>query len=155
MSKKHFTEEQKMALRGNPCVARVSSLSVSFTEGFKRAAYGGLLAGQPIWQIFKDRGIDTEALGPVRVMKFKQHVYDCAKRGDGFKNMRNTRHGKKVEEEESVTKRIKSLENEVAYLRQVIEFQKKYSRQIRRRRDNGHTSVIRSEICYDSSCNSA
>jgi len=126
MSKKHFTEEQVLALKGNPCVERVSNLSVSFTEEFKRKAYGELLSGKAMWQIFQDHGIDTDALGPVRVLKFQQFVNDCAKRGDGFKNLRNTWHGKKVEDEADIHKKqFKSLENEVAYLRQVVEFLKK------------------------------
>ena len=129
MSKKPFTDEQVISLKSNSCVARVSNLSVSFTEEFKRAAYGELLAGKPIWQIFKERGIDTDALGPVRVMSFKQFVYDCAKRGDGFKNMRNTQYGNKsVDDEAVIGQRVKNLENEVAYLRQVIEFLKKIQR---------------------------
>ena len=126
MSKKHFTEKQIISLSGNPNVERVSSLSVSFTEEFKRKAYGELLSGKPMWQVFQDHGIDTDALGPVRIMRFKQFVNDCAKRGDGFKNLRNTYHGNKSEDEEDVLdKRVKSLENEVAYLRQVVEFLKK------------------------------
>ena len=125
MSKKHFTEEQMLALRGNPCVERVSSLTVSFTEEFKRKAYGELLSGKPMWQIFQDRGIDTDALGPVRVLKFQQFVNDCAKRGDGFRK-RNKWDGKKDKDDEpAVSKQFKSLENEVAYLRQVVEFLKK------------------------------
>ena len=125
MSKKHFTEEEILALKGNPCVERVSILSVSFTEEFKRKAYGELLSGKPMWQIFKERGIDTDALGPVRVMKFQQFINDCAKRGDGFKN-RNKWDGKKEKGDETAdSKRFKSLENEVAYLRQVVEFLKK------------------------------
>jgi hypothetical protein len=125
MSKKRFTDEEVLALRGNSCVSRVSNLSVSFTEDFKRAAYGELLAGKPIWQIFRERGIDIAVLGPVRVLSFQQFVNDCAKRGDGFKN-RNRWDGKKGNTDEASTgKRIKSLENEVAYLRQVVEFQKK------------------------------
>ena len=126
MSKKHFTEEQALALKGNPFVARVSNLSVSFTEDFKRKAYGELLSGKPMWQIFQDHGVDTGALGPVRVMKFQQFIKTCAERGDGFKNLRNTWHGKKSEDDEAIiSKRVKSLENEVAYLRQVVEFLKK------------------------------
>jgi hypothetical protein len=126
MSKKHFTEEQVFALEGNPCVARVSKLSVSFTEEFKRKAYGELLSGKPMWQIFQEHEIDTDALGPVRVMKFQQFVKMCADRGDGFKNLRNSWHGEKDEDDEAViSKRVKSLENEVAYLRQVVEFLKK------------------------------
>ena len=126
MSKKHFTEEQMLALKENPCVERVSTLTVSFTEEFKRKVYGELLAGKPIWQIFQDHGIDTDALGPVRVIKFQQLVNDCAKRGDGFKNMRNTWQAKKgVDDETVISKRFASLENEVAYLRQVVEFLKK------------------------------
>ena len=125
MSKKHFTEEQVLALNGNPCVERVSNLSISFTEDFKRKAYGELLAGKPIWKIFQDHGIDTAALGPVRVLKFEQFIKMCAERGDGFKK-RNRWHGVKSESDESLErKRIKSLENEVAYLHQVVEFLKK------------------------------
>ena len=126
MSKKLFTEEQVLALKENPCVARVSRLSVSFTEEFKRKAYGELLAGKPMWQIFKDYGIDTDALGPVRITKFQQFINKCAERGDGFKNLRNTGRGRENEDDEAVIgKRVESLENEVAYLRQVVEFLKK------------------------------
>jgi len=125
MSKKHFTEEQILALKGNSCVERVSKLSVSFTEEFKRKAYGELLAGKPIWKIFQDHDIDTAALGPVRVLKFEQFIKMCAERGDGFKK-RNRWHGVKGESDESLErKRIKSLENENAYLHQVVEFLKK------------------------------
>jgi hypothetical protein len=91
MSKKLFAEEQVIALRVNPCVERVSRLSVSFTEHFKRDAYRELLSGKPIWPVFKDCGIDTDALGPIRVVKFQQHVNGCAKRGDGFKNKHQRR----------------------------------------------------------------
>jgi hypothetical protein len=126
MSKKRFTEEQIFALKENPNVERVSNLSVSFTEDFKRKAYGELLSGKAMWQIFQDNGIDTGALGPVRVMKFQQFIKMCAQRGDGFKNLRNRWHGEKSESDESIAvKRVKSLENEVAYLRQVVEFLKK------------------------------
>jgi hypothetical protein len=125
MSKKHFTEEQILDLKGNPCVERVSKLSVSFTEDFKRQAYGELLSGKAIWQIFQEHSIDTAALGPVRVLKFEQFIKMCAERGDGFKK-RNRWHGVKSESDESLErKRIKSLENEVAYLHQVVEFLKK------------------------------
>jgi len=126
MSKKHFTEEQVHALKENPCVERVSNLSVSFKEEFKRKAYGELLAGKPMWQIFQEHSIDIDALGPVRIMKFQQFINACADRGDGFKNLRNTWHGKKSGDDETViSKRVKSPENEVAYLRQVVEFLKK------------------------------
>ena len=126
MSKKHFTVEQVLALKGNPNVERVSNLSVSFTEDFKRKAYGELLSGKTMWQIFRDYGIDTDALGPARITKFQQFIRMCAARGDGFKNLRNTWREKKSESEESAEKkRLQSLENEVAYLRQVVEFLKK------------------------------
>ena len=132
MSKKHFTEEQVLGLKVNPCVKRVSNLSISFTEEFKRKAYGELLSGKPMWQIFQDHGIDTDALGPVRVIKFQQFINMCAERGDGFMNLRNIWRGKEKEDDEAaISKRVKSLENEVAYLRQVVEFLKKYVRQIR------------------------
>jgi hypothetical protein len=78
------------------------------------------LAGKPIWQVFKDHDIDTDALGPVRIMKFQQFINDCAKRGDGFQNRRHIQR-KKSEDD----KRVKSLENEVAYLRQTVAFLKK------------------------------
>jgi hypothetical protein len=126
MSKKRFAEEQIIALKGNPCVERVSNLSVSFTEDFKRKAYGELLSGKAMWQIFQEHGINTDTLGPVRIMKFQQFIKMCAKRGDGFRNLRNIWHEKKIESDEAVVgKRVKSLENEVAYLRQVVEFLKK------------------------------
>jgi hypothetical protein len=119
MSKKRFTEEQVFALSKNPWVDRVSSLSVSFTEDFKRLVYEELLAGKPIWDIFDENGIDSGVLGPVRVMKFKQAIYDCAKSGEGFKLRRKLKRHQSTEN--AVNERIKSLEGEVAYLQQVIE----------------------------------
>ena len=125
MSKKHFTEEQILALKGNPNVARVSKLSISFTEEFKRKAYGELLSGKQMWQIFQDHGVDADALGPVRVLRFQQFVNACAERGDGFRN-RNRWDGKNNDSDEAVANNhVKSLEHEVAYLRQVVEFLKK------------------------------
>ena len=125
MSKKHFTEEQIIALKANPNVARISKLTVSFTEEFKRKAYGELLSGKPMWQIFQDHGVDNGALGPVRILKFQQFINECAERGDGFKN-RNRWDGRKIGCDESVNNNnVKNLENEVAYLRQVVEFLKK------------------------------
>jgi len=125
MSKKRFSEEQVIALRMNSSVERVSNLSVSFTEEFKREAYGELLSGKPMWQIFSERGIDTEILGPVRVLKFQQFVRNCGKRGDGFKNRNRWKSQKSKDEEKGADTRVTSLENEVAYLRQVVEFLKK------------------------------
>ena len=125
MSKKHFTEEQMLALKGNSNVARVSKLSISFTEEFKRKAYGELLSGKQMWQIFQDHGVDTDALGPVRVLKFQQFINACAERGDGFRR-RNRWDGKSGDCDEDVANHhVKDLEHEVAYLRQVVEFLKK------------------------------
>ncbi len=126
MSKKHFSDEQVIALKGNPCVESASKLSVSFTEEFKRKAYGQILSGKSMYQIFKDNDIDTDALGPIRIMKFQQHLRMCADRCDGFKNMRNEWHKSDIKKDKVASEqRVKNLENEVAYLRQVVEFLKK------------------------------
>ena len=91
-----------------------------------------------MWEIFKEYGIDTDALGPVRIMKFQQFVNDCAKRGNGFKNHSKWSRKNGKDDETAANKHFESLENEVAYLRQVVEFLKKYVRQIRRRRSDGN-----------------
>jgi len=125
MSKKHFTEEQQLALKCNPIVARISKLSISFTEEFKRKAYEELLTGKQMLQIFQDHGVDTDALGPVRIVKFQQFINACAERVDGFRN-RSRWDGKNTDCDEAVADdHVKSLEHEVAYLRQVVEFLKK------------------------------
>lgn len=126
MSKKLFTTEQILALNANPNVERVSQYTVSFTEDFKKKAYRELLTGKSMCQIFKEHDIDTDALGPVRILKFQQFVNDCSKRDTGFKNMRNEWHKRKSEPIEILErKHFKELEHEVAYLRQMVEFLKK------------------------------
>lgn len=127
MSKKLFTDEQIQALNASPYVERVTAKTISFTQEFKRMAYNEMVAGKPMWQILRDHCIDTEALGAVRVMKFQQYLGQCAKREEGFKNMRNVWRSKPEQrkEDDLLYERFKKMENEVAYLKQVVEFLKK------------------------------
>lgn len=65
-----FTAEQLKAFVESPHVAFVSRKTVSYTKAFKEAAWARYSDGVDPIQIFKDAGLDTEALGNARIIGF-------------------------------------------------------------------------------------
>lgn len=126
MSNKLFSPEEKAALKGSPYVESVTDRSVCFTPEFKRLVYRELLSGKNIHDIFEERGIDTAALGAVRINGFLERLRKAGERDEGFANLRHQRKAKSPEERSlSAEKRIRQLEAELAYTRQEVEFLKK------------------------------
>lgn len=126
MSNKLFSQEEIIALRASPHVESVSCRSVIFKAEFKKLVYRELLAGKDIRSIFEEHGIDTAALGTVRINGFLERLRKCAERDEGFSSLRHQRKAKSPEERsQSTEKRIRQLEAELAYTRQEVEFLKK------------------------------
>lgn len=126
MSNKLFSPEEMAALKASPYVESVTSRSVCFTPEFKRVVYRELLSGKNIHNIFEEHGIDTAALGTVRINGFLERLRKAGERDEGFANLRHQQKKKTPEERNlSAEKRIRQLEAELAYTKQVVEFLKK------------------------------
>ena len=126
MSNKLFSQEEIASLKASSHVESVTSRSVTFTPEFKRLAYRELLAGKDIQSIFEECGIDTAALGRVRINGFLERLRKTSERDEGFANLRHRPKSKTPEERNlSAEKRIRQLETELAYTKQVVEFLKK------------------------------
>ncbi len=126
MSNKLFSSEEIAALKASPHVESVTSRSVCFTPEFKRLVYRELLSGKSIYDVFEEHGIDTAALGSVRINGFLERLRKASDRDEGFANLRHQRKAKTPEERNlSAEKRIRQLEAELAYARQEVEFLKK------------------------------
>ena len=126
MSNKLFDPEEIASLQASPCVESVTSRSVCFTPEFKRLVYRELLSGKNIYEVFEEHGIDTAALGSARINGFLERLRKAGERDEGFANLRHQKKSKTPEERsQSTEKRIRQLEAELAYTKQMVEFLKK------------------------------
>lgn len=126
MSKKLFSPEEIAAFKANPHIRTATERSVTFTPQFKRMAYRELLEGKHIHDILEDHGIDTSVLGEARISSILMRLRQFGERDEGFTDLRHQRKGKSPEDRnQSTEKRIRQLEAELAYTKQVVEFLKK------------------------------
>ena len=126
MRNKLFDPEEIASLQASPCVESVTSRSVCFTPEFKRLVYRELLSGKNIYEVFEEHGIDTAALGSARFNGFLERLRKAGERDEGFANLRHQKKSKTPEERsQSTEKRIRQLEAELAYTKQMVEFLKK------------------------------
>ena len=126
MSNKLFSPEEVAAFKANPNVKTATERSVTFTPQFKKKAYRELLEGKHICDILESHGIDTSVLGEARIRSILMRLRQCGERDEGFADLRHQRKPKSPEEQsKSTEKRIRQLEAELAYTKQVVEFLKK------------------------------
>ena len=126
MSNKLFSPEEMASLQASPYVESITIRSICFTTEFKRLAYRELLSGKNIYAVFEEHGIDTAALGRVRINGFLERLRKAGERNEGFANLRHQKKTRSPDEHhQSAEKRIRQLEAELAYTRQVVEFLKK------------------------------
>ncbi len=130
MSKKTHTNplsrQEIKKLRKNPYVASVTANTVRFTEGFKELACEKKCLGIPVTETMRRCGIDPEILGASRVEGFSYTLNKKAKQENGFSDGRSENYRRPPKTgEETVVQRIRQLENELAYIRQEVEFLKK------------------------------
>lgn len=126
MSSKLFTPDEILKLRSSPHVNCVSARSVVFKPEFTKTVYEAMIAGNKIHDILERYGIDTAALGDSRIRGMQQRIWKEADREEGFTNLKKSRKCISPEKkEETLAKRVKQLENELAYTKQEVEFLKK------------------------------
>ena len=126
MSNKLFSADEVAAFRANPNVKTATERTVTFTPQFKRTAYRELLEGKRIHDILEGHGIDTSVLGEARIRSILMRLRQFGERDEGFTDLRHQRKAKAPEDRnQSAEKRIRQLETELAYTKQVVEFLKK------------------------------
>ena len=126
MSTKILSEEEIAELKQNPHVTSVSARSVNFTAEFKQIAYEAMMRGERLSSVLEMYGINTGILGETRIRGLAQRLYQFSEREEGFRSQKGkVRQSKKELKEETLQKRLKRLENELAYTRQEVEFLKK------------------------------
>lgn len=126
MSRKLLSEEEIAELKQNPHVASVSARSVNFTAEFKQIAYEAMMRGERLASVLEMYGINSGILGETRIRGMASRLYQFAEREEGFRSQKGRAVRSPQEaEEEGLRKRLKRLENELAYTRQEVEFLKK------------------------------
>ena len=126
MSRKILSEEEIAELKENPHVTSVSARSVNFTSEFKQIAYEAMVRGERLSKVLEMYGINTGILGEARIRGLAQRLYKFSEREEGFVSQKGkVRQSKEEFAEEALQKRLKRLENELAYTRQEVEFLKK------------------------------
>ena len=121
-----LSKELVEELTNHKCVEYATEWNVVFTEEFKQHAYDEYYRGKSTREIFTEAGLDTEKLGRKRLENFRRSVMLCANRETGFADKRKDKSKQApISTEAQMSKRIRELEHQVAYLEQENEFLKK------------------------------
>lgn len=84
------------------------------------------MRGERLASVLEMYGINSGILGEARIRGMAQRLYQFAEREEGFRSQKGQAKRPSQElEEEGLRKRLKRLENELAYTRQEVEFLKK------------------------------
>lgn len=134
---KCFTPEEVEALRQNPYTHTVTAQTISFTTEFKRIFWAKSQKGQLSHDIMKEMGYDPEVLGRTRINGIKSHIKEQIITGEGLHEGRKTvGRGMTARDVEQLppSKSMIKMANELAYLRQEVEFLKKAIRMENRKK---------------------
>lgn len=126
-NKKLFTDKEIEILRSNPFVYKVTKNIVKFTPEFKKYYYEHHSLGERVVDIFADCGIDVEILGEKRLSSFCHNINLKARSNSNFENKTKRKKPikQKIVENASLNQRVKTLEAELEYTKQEVEFLKK------------------------------
>ena len=129
MTTKRFTKEEIELLRKNPFTYKVTENVIGFTLDFKELFWTYYKDGVRPTEIFLRMGYDPTVLGERRIGNFTHKLKEAMKSGKGF-NVNNGRGSKpkpkpKNYDEMLPEVAIASINYELKYLRQEVEFLKK------------------------------
>lgn len=126
MSKKTFTEEEKMELQKNPYIKHVGDKGITYTKEFKAYFIEEKNEGKNTTEIFMNAGFDTKMIGRKRMDNFSNRVMKNGIENIDDKRIKNSGRPKtKVQKELSPEDTIKFLQHKNALLEQENEFLKK------------------------------
>lgn len=131
MNRNIFTDEQIQILRENPYVYSVSPWQISLTKEFKEIFYEAGNNGKIPRQILEEHGLDPAILGEYRIKNIAYHIRkEYQKYGrfqEGHSAQRRTQN-KKTTDELSEKEQLRTLQTEVEFLREEMDFLKKISK---------------------------
>ena len=126
---KEYTEKQIKELKKNPYVFKVTKHKLYYTAKFKEDFWVSYQAGNTPRKILRDFGFDINIFGQKQIDSIVQLIKQQALSGNGFTEGVNRQRRVPVkatsEEELSSPQSIESMQNELLYLRQEVEFLKK------------------------------
>ena len=133
MSRKLFTEEQQQLLRQNPYIYSVTETRITLTKEFKEIFMTAYKAGESPRKILEDHGFDISIIGERRIWSISQHIRTeyqkygefhegYSHRGTSAAHLIPADTGTQVSEADE----IRQLRHEVDYLKQEMEFLKKF-----------------------------
>jgi hypothetical protein len=123
MFSKYFTDEQMRHLNESPYVLKVYPKQVHFTAHFKEMLWNAVQSGKEPREAISDLGIDPDVLGDSRINGMIAVIKNNVLAGKGFRDMQ-TKY-EKYSQSANPEIKIKSLEQQLAYKDQEIEFLKK------------------------------
>lgn len=129
-----FTEKQIQTLAANPFTQRVNSCQISYTLEFKNIFLSLYEQGKTVPEIFNELGYDTEILGSSRMYSFSSRLLKQVEEGKPLTEAparvrRGPEEGPvKVDyNTQPAQQSLASMQRELIYLRQQVEFLKKLS----------------------------
>jgi len=130
MANRKFTPEEIAEMNHNPFVNRVSESKISFTTEFKESFWKRARAGEPLAEIIRSFGLDPDVLGYRRIKGIYAHLNEQVVAGLAFTDKKRVRNPEAVLVSKPPSNReqqvkIRTLEHEVLYLKQELEFIKK------------------------------
>lgn len=128
MSRRQFTEDQQQQLRKNPYVYSVTATRFSLTREFKKLFMEACRAGGTPGKILEDHGFSVELIGERRFFSIPQHIREEFKKHGEFREGYSSRSNGEdaLEGHPSGDDELKQLRHEVDYLKQEMEFLKKF-----------------------------
>ena len=129
MTIKRFTKEEIEVLRRNPFTYKVTENVIGFTVDFKELYWTYYQDGLQPTEIFLRTGYDPSVLGERRIGNFAHKLREAVKSGKGF-GVNNGRGKKPKPKPKNYNEMlpevaIASMNYELKYLRQEVEFLKK------------------------------
>lgn len=127
---KKFTEKELAEILNNPFVKHATHSHIRFTTEFKEAFWKRARAGEKLADIIKAFGLKPEVLGERRIKGVYAHLNEQVAAGVPFAEEKRPRSPensvihKPASNKEQLVK-IRTLEYDVLYLRQELEFVKK------------------------------
>lgn len=125
---KEYTAKEIKLLKANPYTFKVTKSKLYFTAEFKEAFWTGYQAGTAPRKLLADMGYDLDIFGQKQIDSIVQRIKRQAQSGYGFAQGENRTRRMKDETagSEDFPEGMERMWNEVRYLRQEVEFLKKF-----------------------------
>lgn len=134
MKRRTYTKEEQAILQKNPYTFKVTDNSLFFTAEFKRSFWASYQAGETPRTILRDRGYDLKMFTQSAIDSLTHRIKMEATSGKGFREGPATQRQRPAAQAEDAIsgelmlptpENMQRIWNEVAYLRQQVEFIKK------------------------------